>query len=434
MLRLFEITNVILKYRLDDYLSTNERTKFLSTGGGLLRKFFYPKPVQGTFAQRFRMALEELGPVFVKFGQILSTRQDMLPPSLVNELNKLKEQVKPYSSVTARRIIEESLGKPIDEVFQDFPRRPQSSASVAQVYYATLKDGKEVAVKVLRPEIREIIKNDISILRNTAQTLEVFRPKMSILRFNDILTEIEESMYCELDLRLEAKNAMEFKEFHKDNEYVFVPEIYEAHENVLIMERMYGIPVDDIDAIKAKGWSTSDVVARGLEMNLLQIFRDGFFHADQHTGNVWISDNGGRVYLDFGIMGRLDKEDKTILAKTLVFLFTKNYKGLAQIQKEAGWFNGDADENVLIDAYKDIANTIVDRTQKEYSVFDSLRNMLNQGEKYGLKVPTRFTLLVKNLIIIEGVSKKVDPNVNIKKLGEPIIMKHFKHWFEKPAS
>lgn len=425
IIRLFDITRIILKYRIDDYFSTNERTKFLSTGGTFLRKFFYSDCIQEPFSHRLRMALEELGPVFVKFGQLLSTRQDMLPLSLVNELGKLKEKVKPFSTETALRIIEESLEKSVDEVFINFPKHPQSSGSVAQVYYAKLKNDKEVAVKVLRPEIKKIIENDIAVLRKFIKTVEIFKPDLQILSLNDIVTEIEESMYGELDLRLEAKNASKFAELHKDNEYVFVPEIYEAFEKVLIMERMYGVPVDDIETIKARGWSTTDVIARGLEMNLLQIFRDGFFHADQHTGNVWISNNGGRVYLDFGIMGRLDKDDQILLAKTLIFLLTKNCKGIAQIQKEAGWYSKDADENILIDAYNNIANTIVDKTQKEYSVFDSLLNLLNQGKKVGLKIPTRFTLLIKNLIIIEGVSKKVDPSVNIQKLAVPIIQKHF---------
>jgi len=431
MLRLIEITNIIIKYRLDEYLSAREQTRFLSNTGNFMRKLFYVKPISGTFAYRLRRALEELGPVFVKFGQILSTRSDLLPKSLITELGQLKEHVTPFDTYQARNIIETSVGKSIDEIFEYFPDQPHASASVAQVYFARLKDGREVAVKVLRPEIREIIKNDVSLLRNTAQTLEIFRPEYKVLRFTDILTEIEQSMYCELDLRLEAQNARKFKELHSDNEYVFVPEIYEAHECVMIMERMYGIPVDDIDEIKRLGLDTTELVSRGLELNLLQIFKHGYFHADQHSGNVWISENGGRVYLDFGIMGTLDTSEKTVIAKTVVHLFTKNYKALVQAQIDAGWFNDTANVDTLIEVYKEIANSVVDKSQKDYSLFNTLKLMLGEGEKYGLIVPTKFTLLIKNLIIIEGISRTIDPTLNVRKLGEPLLLKHFKHWFEK---
>jgi len=433
MLRVIDITRVVIKYRLDEYLARFSQAKFLNMSGKITRKLFNVKQVDGTFPVRVKLALEELGPVFVKFGQILSTRQDALPESLIKELKKLRDDVQPFDTDTAIKIIEQELGADILDIFESFPNKPHASASVAQVYFATLKTGEEVAVKILRPNIKQTIINDLELFSTLAGLISAYRSKLKIINLKGILAEIKLSMIGELDLTLEAQNAIKFAENFKDIPYVHVPKIYSEFttRNVLVMERMYGFPVDDILEIEKRKLNLTEVVTRGIELNLLQIFKYGFFHADQHTGNVWLSDDGGRVYLDFGIMGTLKKDDKVLLAKTMVFLFTKNFKELVEIQLAAGWFNASLDKQVLEKTYKSIGNAMIDKSQKDYSIVSMFSQILAEGEKNGLVVPIEFTLLIKNLLIIEGVSKKLDPSINLRKVGENLIMKHFKSWFVK---
>ena len=431
MLRIIDLVKIVAKYRLDEYLSKHDRTKFLNVGGNFVRQFLFGKPVEGPLGYRLRKALEELGPVFVKLGQIISTRQDLLPPDVANELVKLRDNVKPFDNDIAISIVEQELKGKVDDIFAYFSPTPVASASISQVHLAVLPNGDEVAVKILRPGIKSIIRIDLQLLKDLISTMNLFKSSLKDFNFLGVVEELEVSIKQELNFLLEAENAEKFRENLKDYHGVYIPKIYKelSTRNVLVMERMYGTPIDHISELTAKGVNLKQVAKQGIELLLLQVFRDRFFHADPHSGNVWIMDDGSRVYLDFGIMGVLTKEDRDTIIKLMAALSKQDYQQFVKVQIDAEWFPADVDKNALSAAFHNLGNVIASHSRN--SVMIALRRLLNLGEKFGVKTPVQFTLLIKTLIAAEGIAKTIDPTIDLKEEIKPIILKNFTKWIIK---
>ena len=431
MLRIIDVVRVVAKYKLDDYLSNYDQTKFLNTGGNLIRQFLFVKPVQGPLGYRLRKALEELGPVFIKFGQIISTRRELLPKDVADELSKLRDGVKPFDSSIAISIVEKELKCPLDDVFLNFSSTPVAAASISQVHLATLKNGDEVAVKILRPGIKPVIRADLRLLKDLISTLTLFKSTLKDFNFLGVVDELASSISQELNFLLEAENAEKFRENLKDYPSVRIPKIYKelSTKNMLVMERMHGTPIDHVIKLVGKGINLKEVARQGLELILLQVFRDRFFHADPHSGNIWIMDDGLRVYLDFGIMGSLSKEDRDIIIKLMTALSLQNYQEFVEVQVNAGWVPDDVDKDALKKAFHNLDSLIASHSKN--SVMTALRRLFNLGEKFGIKIPVQFTLLIKTLIAAEGIARTIDPTIDIQEEMKPIIVKNFAKWLSK---
>lgn len=424
MLRLIDITNVLIKYQLDHYLLRNTASRFISKGAQAL---FGIKTVGGPAVYRARLALEELGPVFVKLGQMLSSRPDIFPKSLVDEFGKLREHVNPFPTVEAIQIIEEDLNRNINDIFKTFDRSPVAAGSVAQVHYAVLHNGDEVAVKILRPGIRKIINNDIGLIRQVLPLAAIYRPILKQFNISKIIDELHTSILKELDLAIEADSIKRFAANMQNCEFVMTPGVYDEFSStrVLTMQRMTGTPIDQVDTLKAQGVDIDQVVIHGLEALMLQLFYHGFFHADQHPGNLWIQPDGKRVYLDFGIMGEITETDRKTLLKILFHLYGKNYNKVIDAVVDAGWATDSLDRNLLQIKLEEIALMLVNRRQIDFSLGDLMSNLFTTFRKLEIQIPYQFTLLAKTILVTEGLSKQLAPGLNIQSAAEPILIKHF---------
>ena len=348
-LRAWRIGRVLLRYRLDDLLDGTAVEPWLK-----LMRPFVPSASREIAAQsrgaRLRLALQELGPIFVKFGQILSTRRDLVPLDVADELTLLQDRVAPFDGDTARALVERSLGRSIGEAFASFDTAPLASASIAQVHAATLAsvDGappREVVVKVLRPDIERQIAADIALLKNIAALVDRTHPAADKIRPREIVTEIENTLAAELDLQREGANASVLRRFWIDSPDLYVPEVVWSHtaERALTLERVHGIPSDDIKALDAAGIDRKALAAKGVRVFYTQVFRDNFFHADAHAGNIWVDVDPARrgnprfIALDFGIMGQLSSEDQYYLAENFMAIFNRDYRRIAELHVQAGW-------------------------------------------------------------------------------------------------
>ena len=426
-MRISDIIGVVIKYRLDEYLFRGAKTRLLLLAGQSIRSVFAHKPIDGTVGYRIRKALEELGPVYVKFGQMLSARPDIVPPSIVKELELLRESVQPFDSHTAVKILEDDLGLSLNQIFSSFDLTPVAAGSVAQVHYAELITGEHVAVKILRPNIEIQIKKDITLFRQVVSLVEIYKSDVKKLKISKIIDELSQSILAELDLRKEAVSNTRFAENMQEFTYIHVPQVYHqwSSKNILTMERMQGIPINHVDDLRAQGVDIDKLVSQGLESLMMQIFRDGFFHADQHPGNLWVKPDGTRIYLDFGIMGELSTQDRTTLLKILFALYTNNTKKIISLITEAGWLTLTTPSLEIENALQKVSQTIANRQQQEFSLGKVVTDLFRSLESFDVAVPYQFTLLAKTILVVEGVSKQIAPNLNIQKLAEPVLLKHF---------
>ena len=419
IVRTLDIFRVIVKYRLDSYIPSTPQTATFKQSIHVAKKLYFGRPVAGDIGYRLRSALEELGPVYVKFGQLMSSRKDIFPQNVVDELAKLRDSAEPFHTSIAMQVIDKEIGL---NKFTNIEPKVAAAASVAQVYYGQLSSGEEVAIKILRPDIEKKIKSDLTVFKSLVSILELSWPQFKMLNLHRAIHELENSFISELDLRLEAQNAEKLRENLSDCEYVLIPKIYHATQQVLVMERMYGIPVDRVGELDL---DRDLIIQQGLESLLLQIFRNGFFHADQHAGNVWISKTGKRIYLDFGIVGSLSIEDRKDLFKIVMTLFAKKYDQLAELLVELGWCSEQNKLDALKEEIQNTGNMVVGKSQKDIKTQSVLNRLFLMGDKYGLNVPAQFVLLGKTLIMLEGMSHQINPNANFEKIGEPLILKHF---------
>lgn len=372
---------------------------------------------------RVRLALEELGPIFVKFGQILSTRRDLLPEDIAIELTKLQDQVAPFDNKTAAKLIEKSLNHPLTDIFSDFNPVPFASASIAQVHGATLHNGKEVIVKVVRPDIKPVIQRDISLLYILADKIERYWPAGKNLRPKEVVAEFEKNLLDELDLMREAANASQLRRNFNNSEALYIPEIYWDHcrNNVMVMERIHGTPIGNTEALLEKNINLQKLSERGVEIFFTQVFRHSFFHADMHPGNIFVADDGQYIAVDFGIMGTLNDTDQRYLAENFLAFFNRDYHRVAELHVNSGW----VDKNTRIDdfesAIRSVCEPIFDKPLKDISFGQLLVNLFNTARRFNMEVQPQLVLLQKTLLNIEGLGRQLYPELDLWKTAKPFL-------------
>ena len=434
LFRLVKITRIALRYGVDQMLFANEAAvaatgfwgKALARGSRLLfwRDLSAPRGV------RLRLALEALGPIFVKFGQVLSTRRDLLPPDIADELARLQDRVPPFSSDVAVAELTAAYGAPVEAVFARFDREPVASASVAQVHFAALKDedgGREVAVKILRPGILPVIEHDIALLKVIAGLLERFWSDGQRLKPREVVAEFDKYLHDELDLMREAANCAQLRRNFARSTQLLVPEVHWdwCRANVMVMERMRGTPVSRVDALRAAGVDIPQLARAGVEIFFTQVFRDGFFHADMHPGNIFVSTEGetkGRyIALDFGIVGTLTDVDKSYLAQNFLAFFRRDYRRVAEAHVESGW----APANTRIDefeaAVRAVCEPIFDRPISEISFGRVLLQLFRASRRFNIEIQPQLVLLQKTLFYVEGLGRQLYPELDLWQTAKPFL-------------
>ncbi len=422
LFRLIKIVYVVLLFGLDEFLLAHERVRWMRVP---LNTLLFLRSTSKPRAVRLRLALEKLGPIFVKFGQMLSTRRDLMPTDLADELAKLQDQVPPFPSIQAVALLEKAYGKPLHEVFQNFDETPVASASVAQVHFAVLPDGRDVAVKILRPGISRIIAHDIALLKVAADLIEWLWADGRRLKPRQVINEFEKHLEDELDLMREAANGSQLRRNFANSPLLQVPEMYWDYcsTEVMVMERMYGIPISQVDALLTAGVDIKKLAANGVEIFYTQVFRDGFFHADMHPGNVQVAatgQNAGQyIALDFGIMGTLTDIDKRYLAQNFIAFFRRDYKRVAEVHIESGWAPIDTRVDELEAAIRAVCEPIFDKPLREVSFGKVLLRLFQTSRRFNIQVQPQLVLLQKTLLNVEGLGLQLDPELDLWKTAKP---------------
>ena len=417
-LRLLKIMFVVLRFGLDEFILAHERTSWMLRP---LNWLLFFRDVSRPRAERLRLALETLGPIFVKFGQLLSTRRDLIPTDIADELAKLQDQVPPFPSNQAVAILEESFGKPLHDVFSVFDETPVASASVAQVHFAVLPGGREVAVKILRPGISEVIGHDVALLDICAGLIERWWEDGKRLKPRLVIAEFEKYLHDELDLMREAAHASELRRNFADAKLLLVPEVYWdwCSERVMVMERMHGIPVSQIAALRSAGVDLRKLAANGVEIFYTQVFRDGFFHADMHPGNILVQPDGRYVAMDFGIMGTLTDTDKNYLAQNFIAFFNRDYRRVAELHIESGWAPAETRVDEFESAIRAVCEPIFDKPLREVSFGRVLLRLFQTSRRFGIEIQPQLVLLQKTLLNIEGLGLQLDPDLDLWTTAKP---------------
>ena len=424
--RLLRMAATLVRYRLDDFVE----------GAHLFRPIRWLRPLlprpradvaQLSRGARLREALIELGPIFVKAGQILSTRRDLLPADIADELALLQDRVPPFPGTQARAMIEAALGAPIATLYKSFDETPLASASIAQVHAARLPDGKEVVVKVLRPRIHEQIAADIALLRALGDLAQRWHPAADKIRPRDIVAEIESTLTNELDLQREGANASLLRRNFAAGEDLVVPEVFwpQSKESVLTLERVRGIGVDDLAALDAAGIDRIALAEKGVRLFYTQVFRDNFFHADAHPGNIWVDatrkQNPRFIALDFGIMGSLPERDQFWLAENFMAMFERDYRRIAQLHIAAGWIPASARVDELEAAVRTVCEPYFTRPLSEISLAEVVAKLFSVARRYQLTLQPQLILLQKTLLNIEGIGRALHPQIDIWATAKPVL-------------
>lgn len=423
-LRLLKILRVAIKYGLDEIAISGLKVPRTAK---LIDTVIFWRDLSAPRGVRMRMALEELGPIFVKFGQVLSTRRDLMPPDLADELARLQDRVPPFDSDLAIAQIVKSLGAHPEQLFAHFERVPVASASIAQVHFARLKDGKEVAVKVLRPGMKRLIDEDVALMHIAAEWIGRIWADSKRLKPKEVVGEFDKYLHDELDLMREAANASQLRRNFADSKLLLVPEMYWdfCSSSVIVMERMYGIPVSQIDRLAAAGVDLKKLSSDGVEIFFTQVFRDGFFHADMHPGNILVSvapETFGRyIALDFGIVGTLNDFDKDYLSQNFLAFFRRDYKRVAEAHIESGWAPKETRVDELESAVRACCEPIFDRPLKDISFGQILLRLFQTSRRFNVEVQPQLVLLQKTLLNIEGLGRQLDPDLDLWKTAKPYL-------------
>jgi ubiquinone biosynthesis protein len=382
--------------------------------------------------ERIRMALEDLGPIFVKAGQIISTRRDLLPDDIANELTKLQDRVQPFSGKLAKEMIEKSLGCPLSHIFKQVDNEALASASIAQVHAATLLNGDDVVIKVLRPNIGQIIERDIDLLLSLAKTAEKYWRNVRHLKAKEIIDEIAQTLNDELDLMREAANASQLKRNFAGSDELHVPKIYWdfTRQNVLVMERIYGIPIHDIERLKQAGINMEKLSQRVIEVFFTQIFRDSYFHADPHPGNIFVSekdlDDPKIIAVDFGIVGSLNHDDQRYIAENMIAFFKRDYQRVAELHIASGWLPPDTRIDLFEGAIRAVSEPIFEQPLRDISFGKLLLRLFQVARGFHINIQPQLILLQKTLLNIEGLSRQLAPGFNLWEAASPQIEKWLK--------
>ncbi|MET0029633.1 MAG: ubiquinone biosynthesis regulatory protein kinase UbiB [Candidatus Thiodiazotropha sp.] len=421
-LRLIHINLVLLRHGLDEVILATHLfrpIRFLI----YLSPWYWFRKDRSSYPVRIRRSLEDLGPIFVKFGQILSTRRDLLPDDLAKELAKLQDRVPPFPGSQARAIIEKAYKRPIDEVLEEFDETPLASASIAQVHTARLKDGRRVVVKVLRPNIEKTIRRDVDLLYTIAHLAERYWKEGRRLRPVEVIQEYEKTIFDELDLMREAANASQLRRNFLNSDALYVPEVHWdlTRQNVFVMERIGGTPVGDIDALKAQGISMKLLGERGVEIFFTQVFKYNFFHADMHPGNIFVEPDGRYVAVDFGIMGTLTEADKRYLAENLLAFFNRDYKRVAQLHVASGWVPKGTRIEEFESAIRTVSEPIFEKPLSEISFGHFLLRLFQTARRFDMEVQPQLVLLQKTLLNIEGLGRQLYPELDLWTTAKPFL-------------
>ena len=385
-----------------------------------------PQP-KDSLARRLRLAIESLGPVFIKFGQILSTRRDLLPEDYAIELAMLQDKVPPFPSDQAMQLVEQSLGQKLTEVFANFDEEPLASASVAQVHSATLLDGTEVVVKIIRPEIEKIIQQDLKLLLTLARNAERLSLDARRLHLIQIVEDYEFTIMNELNLKLEGANTTKLRRNFAGSELLYVPRVYWEHtrERILVMERIYGTSVREVETLRRQGTDMKLLAERGVETFFTQVFNDNFFHADMHPGNIFIDlthpDNPKYIAIDCAIMGSLTQEDQRYLAHNLLAFFNQDYKEVVRLHLESGWVPTDTDAAAFETVIREVCEPIFEKPLSEISFGYFLVTLFQTARAFNMEVQPQLVLLQKTLLNIEGVGRELYPDLNLWETAKPFM-------------
>ena len=417
--RIIFIVFIVLKFRLDEFFKLRKNS--------LLSILLYPlsliKSKKDNRAIRLRLALESLGPIFIKFGQMLSTRKDLLPNDIAIELSKLQDKVPPFEFKKVKQTIENAYSKKISSVFKEFNEKPVASASVAQVHFAILHNGEKVAVKILRPNIESEVKKDIKLLHLIANILYKIWSDGKRLKPDEVVSEFERHTQSELNLLLEAGHCSHLGENFKDKKLLVVPSVFwdYCHEKVMVMERMDGIPISNIDAIKKNKINLSELAKNGVEIFFTQVFRDGFFHADMHPGNIQVAKSGKYIAMDFGIMGTLNDQDKLYLAKNFAAFFKRDYREVARVHIESGWVPAETSIDEFENAIRSVCEPIFNKPLKDISFGKLLIRLFQTSKKFNMEIQPQLTMLQKTLLNVEGLGRELDPNLDLWVTARPFL-------------
>jgi len=380
-------------------------------------------PRAATRGRRLREALETLGPIFVKFGQVLSTRRDLLPADMADELARLQDRVPPFASDLAVAEVQRALGRPLDKVFAAFEETPVASASIAQVHLARLKDGREVAVKVLRPNVEQAIARDLALLETAADLVAALWVDGRRLKPREVVAEFGRHLDEELDLMQEAANASQLRRNFAGSPLLLVPEVYWDYcaQRVMVMERMRGTPISQVETLRSKGIDIPALARAGVEIFFTQVFRHGFFHADMHPGNILVADDGRYVALDFGIMGALTDVDKNYLARNFLAFFNRDYRRVAQAHLEAGWVPAGTRVDAFESAIRAVCEPVFARPLKEIYFGKLLLRLFQTSRRFNVEVQPQLVMLQKTLLNIEGLGRELDPDLDLWQTAKPYL-------------
>ena len=428
--RIIRIQRVLVRYGLDQFI---KETHLLRP----LRFFFYLLPrrrdTSAPLGERVRLALEELGPIFVKFGQALPTRRDLLPPDIADELAKLQDTVPPFPAEQAIAILEESYGEPLDKVFKRFDREPFAAASIAQVHTAALPDDTEVIVKLLRPGVQEQIEQDLEVLQMIAGLADRYWEHGKRLKPLEVVAEYERTIIDELDLMREAANAAQLKRNFGDSDMLYVPEIYWdfCRQEVLVQERIYGIPISDMNALRAAGTNIQLLAENGVEIFFTQVFRHNFFHADMHPGNIFVivtdPDKPRYAAVDFGIIGTLSPSDQRYLAENFLAFFDQDYQRIAKLHIDSGWVPEGTRIDQLEMAVRTVCEPIFNKPLDEISFAQVLMRLFRVAQRFNVEIQPQMILLHKTLFNIEGLGRELYPQLDLWKTAHPVM----KRWMSE---
>ena len=422
--RLVFICVTVLRYGLDELLLSSFRQRWVRL---LVRVMTVGRRLEAPRGERLRKGLERLGPIFVKFGQVLSTRRDLLPEDLADELAKLQDDVPPFPAAQARALVEKAFGRSIDEVFTRFDAEPVASASIAQVHFAQLKDGREVAVKVLRPGMLDVIDDDLSLMRTIARWVERLSADGKRLKPREVVAEFDNYLHDELDLVREAANAAQLRRNMQGLNLVLVPEMVWdfCTQSVIVMERMNGVPISQLQRLRDAGVDIPRLARDGVTLFFTQVFRDGFFHADMHPGNIQVSvapETFGRyIALDFGIVGTLTEVDKEYLAQNFIAFFRRDYKRVAELHVESGWVPPATRVDELEGAIRAVCEPHFDRPLKDISLGQVLLRLFQTSRRFNVEIQPQLVLLQKTLLNVEGLGRQLDPELDLWNTAKPFL-------------
>lgn len=426
--RLYTIQKVFLTYGIDQLLLDLKPSMALKVVTSLSPDRWRHKQTRNLpRAERLRRCLEELGPVFVKFGQMLSTRRDLLADDIAAELALLQDRVPPFPSQLAVQTIEESLEGSVDELFAEFDTEALASASIAQVHAAVLHSGEQVVVKVLRPGIKSTIDRDLSLMFMLADLAASFWSESKRLKPREVVSEYEKTIYDELDMQREAANAAQLRRNFEDSNELYIPEVYwdYTRDNVMVLERIKGIPISHIDELKAAGVDLEKLAERGVNIFFTQVFRDNFFHADMHPGNIFVSEENpsdpSYIAVDFGIVGTLTEEDRHYLSQNLLAFFEQDYYKVARLHVDSGWVPSDTRIEEFESSIRTVCEPIFEKPLEEISFGQVLLRLFQTARRFQMEVQPQLVLLQKTLLNIEGLGRQLYPQLDLWKTARPVL-------------